>query len=38
MPAPIEPPPPPAANSHQLAKSYRIEAVPFLGGLRHRIG
>jgi len=34
--APIEPPPPPDINRHQIAKDYEIEATPILGGLRHR--
>ena len=32
----LAPPPPPAANRHQVAKGYEIEATPILGGLRHR--
>ena len=36
IPAPIEPPPPPAVNRHQIAKGCQIEAKPALGGLRHR--
>jgi putative transposase len=35
IPEPIEPPPPPAVNRHQIAKGYEIEATPILGGLRH---
>lgn len=36
IPEPIEPPPPPAVNRHQIAEGYEIEATPVLGGLRHR--
>jgi transposase InsO family protein len=35
IPEPIEPPPPPAINRHQIAAGYEIEARPILGGLRH---
>jgi len=36
IPVPIEPPPPPAINRHQIAEGYQIEFTPVLGGLRHR--